>query len=213
MQYATENIIPVTLELGGKSPNIFFEDVMDKDDDYLDKALEGFAMHLKSNKTKSWVVLQQVVLKVLNCLQAVVIVRKSVKVLVYGRVLRIPLIVRVVRLKLVVYGPTATISTLHMLHSVVIRNQIMVVYCQHSLQKSHVLMRRLNNAINKNYNAVMPYLLNASGVKKKLGASYVNWLNYLPVQQFIQIRRLESGKISWRYNSMSKLRQMIWKNG
>ena len=44
MQYATENIIPVTLELGGKSPNIFFEDVMDQDDDYLDKALEGFAM-------------------------------------------------------------------------------------------------------------------------------------------------------------------------
>ncbi|WP_173910622.1 aldehyde dehydrogenase family protein [Acinetobacter sp. Marseille-Q1618] len=44
MQYATENIIPVTLELGGKSPNIFFEDVMDKEDDYLDKALEGFAM-------------------------------------------------------------------------------------------------------------------------------------------------------------------------
>lgn len=44
MEYATENIIPVTLELGGKSPNIFFEDVMDKDDDYLDKALEGFAM-------------------------------------------------------------------------------------------------------------------------------------------------------------------------
>ena len=44
MQYATENIIPVTLELWGKSPNVFFEDVMDKDDDYLDKALEGFAM-------------------------------------------------------------------------------------------------------------------------------------------------------------------------
>lgn len=44
MQYAAENIIPVTLELGGKSPNIFFEDVMDKDDAYLDKALEGFAM-------------------------------------------------------------------------------------------------------------------------------------------------------------------------
>lgn len=44
MQYATENIIPVTLELGGKSPNVFFEDVMDKDDDYLDKVLEGFAM-------------------------------------------------------------------------------------------------------------------------------------------------------------------------
>jgi aldehyde dehydrogenase len=44
MQYATENIIPVTLELGGKSPNIFFADVMDKDDDYFDKCLEGFAM-------------------------------------------------------------------------------------------------------------------------------------------------------------------------
>lgn len=37
-------IIPITLELGGKSPNIFFEDVMDKDDAYLDKALEGFAL-------------------------------------------------------------------------------------------------------------------------------------------------------------------------
>lgn len=44
MQYATENIIPVTLELGGKSPNIFFEDVMDKEDDFLEKSLEGFAM-------------------------------------------------------------------------------------------------------------------------------------------------------------------------
>ena len=44
MQYATQNIIPVTLELGGKSPNIFFEDIMDKDDEFLDKALEGFAM-------------------------------------------------------------------------------------------------------------------------------------------------------------------------
>ncbi len=41
MQYATENIIPVTLELGGKSPNIFFESVMDHDDDFLDKAVEG----------------------------------------------------------------------------------------------------------------------------------------------------------------------------
>ena len=41
MQYATENIIPVTLELGGKSPNVFFESVMDEDDDYLDKAIEG----------------------------------------------------------------------------------------------------------------------------------------------------------------------------
>jgi len=44
MQYASQNLIPVTLELGGKSPNVFFADVMDKDDDYFDKALEGFAM-------------------------------------------------------------------------------------------------------------------------------------------------------------------------
>jgi aldehyde dehydrogenase len=44
MQYAAENIIPCTLELGGKSPNIFCSDVMDADDEYLDKALEGFAM-------------------------------------------------------------------------------------------------------------------------------------------------------------------------
>ncbi|ATB49275.1 aldehyde dehydrogenase [Corallococcus macrosporus] len=44
MQYASENLIPVTLELGGKSPNIFFEDVMARDDDFLDKSLEGFAM-------------------------------------------------------------------------------------------------------------------------------------------------------------------------
>ena len=44
MQYASQNLIPVTLELGGKSPNIFFSDVMAEDDDYLDKALEGFAM-------------------------------------------------------------------------------------------------------------------------------------------------------------------------
>lgn len=41
MQYATENIIPVTLELGGKSPNVFFESVMDHEDDFLDKAIEG----------------------------------------------------------------------------------------------------------------------------------------------------------------------------
>jgi len=41
MQYATENIIPVTLELGGKSPNIFFPSVMDEDDAFLDKAVEG----------------------------------------------------------------------------------------------------------------------------------------------------------------------------
>ena len=44
MQYAAENLIPVTLELGGKSPNIFFEDVAREDDDFFDKALEGFAM-------------------------------------------------------------------------------------------------------------------------------------------------------------------------
>ncbi|MCA9674489.1 MAG: aldehyde dehydrogenase family protein, partial [Myxococcales bacterium] len=44
MQYASENIIPVTLELGGKSPNIFFADVMAKDDAFRQKALEGFAM-------------------------------------------------------------------------------------------------------------------------------------------------------------------------
>ncbi|WP_203295483.1 acetaldehyde dehydrogenase ExaC [Luteirhabdus pelagi] len=41
MQYASKNIIPVTLELGGKSPNIFFKSVMDKDDEFLDKAIEG----------------------------------------------------------------------------------------------------------------------------------------------------------------------------
>ncbi|MGO3758714.1 MAG: aldehyde dehydrogenase family protein, partial [Agrococcus casei] len=44
MQYASENIIPITLELGGKSPNIFFEDVMAQDDAYWDKAQEGFTM-------------------------------------------------------------------------------------------------------------------------------------------------------------------------
>ncbi|MGI4950829.1 MAG: aldehyde dehydrogenase [Janthinobacterium lividum] len=44
MQYASENLIPVTLELGGKSPNIFFADVMNEDDDYFDKCLEGFTM-------------------------------------------------------------------------------------------------------------------------------------------------------------------------
>src|SRR5215213_4367954 len=44
LQYASENLIPVSLELGGKSPNIFFADVMAEDDDFLDKALEGFAM-------------------------------------------------------------------------------------------------------------------------------------------------------------------------
>jgi aldehyde dehydrogenase len=44
MQYASENIIPVTLELGGKSPNVFFADVFNEDDDFFDKALEGFTM-------------------------------------------------------------------------------------------------------------------------------------------------------------------------
>jgi len=44
MQYASENIKPVTLELGGKSPNIFFDDVSEHRDDFYDKALEGFTM-------------------------------------------------------------------------------------------------------------------------------------------------------------------------
>ena len=44
MQYASENIIPVTLELGGKSPNIFFESVMAEDDSFLDKAIEGLVL-------------------------------------------------------------------------------------------------------------------------------------------------------------------------
>ena len=44
MQYASENLIPVTLELGGKSPNIFFDDVLAEDDAFRSKVLEGFAM-------------------------------------------------------------------------------------------------------------------------------------------------------------------------
>src|SRR6201986_4053346 len=44
MQYASQNLIPVTLELGGKSPNIFFDDVAAERDDFYDKALEGFTM-------------------------------------------------------------------------------------------------------------------------------------------------------------------------
>ena len=44
MQYASKNIIPVTLELGGKSPNVFMKSVMDADDDFFDKCLEGAAM-------------------------------------------------------------------------------------------------------------------------------------------------------------------------
>jgi aldehyde dehydrogenase len=45
MQYASQNIIPVTLELGGKSPNLFFADIMAKDDDFRQKCLEGLAMY------------------------------------------------------------------------------------------------------------------------------------------------------------------------
>jgi aldehyde dehydrogenase len=44
MQYASQNLIPVTLELGGKSPNIFFKDVLAQDDAFFDKAIEGFVM-------------------------------------------------------------------------------------------------------------------------------------------------------------------------
>jgi aldehyde dehydrogenase len=44
MQYAAQNLIPVTLELGGKSPNVFFDDVSANDDDFFDKAIEGFVM-------------------------------------------------------------------------------------------------------------------------------------------------------------------------
>ena len=49
MQYASQNIIPVTLELGGKSPNIFFEDIAEKKDNFYDKALEGFAFFALNN--------------------------------------------------------------------------------------------------------------------------------------------------------------------
>ncbi|MEP2237780.1 MAG: aldehyde dehydrogenase family protein [Maribacter sp.] len=44
MQYASKNITPVTLELGGKSPNVFFESIMDADDEFFDKCLEGANM-------------------------------------------------------------------------------------------------------------------------------------------------------------------------
>ncbi|WP_404409304.1 aldehyde dehydrogenase [Jeotgalibacillus malaysiensis] len=44
MEYASQNLIPVTLELGGKSPNIFFKDIMDQDDEFVDKAVEGLLM-------------------------------------------------------------------------------------------------------------------------------------------------------------------------
>jgi aldehyde dehydrogenase len=45
MQYAAQNLIPSTTELGGKSPNIFFADVMDEDDEFLDKAVEGLVLY------------------------------------------------------------------------------------------------------------------------------------------------------------------------
>ena len=45
MQYAAQNIIPSTTELGGKSPNIFFADVMAADDSFLDKAIEGLVLY------------------------------------------------------------------------------------------------------------------------------------------------------------------------
>ncbi len=45
MQYAAQHIIPVTLELGGKSPNIFFSDVLAADDEFLDKAVEGLVLY------------------------------------------------------------------------------------------------------------------------------------------------------------------------
>ncbi len=49
MQYASENLIPVTMELGGKSPNIFFESVADKDDEFFDKAVEGAVLFALNN--------------------------------------------------------------------------------------------------------------------------------------------------------------------
>ncbi len=45
MQYAAQSIIPSTTELGGKSPNVFFADVMEEDDDFLDKAVEGLVLY------------------------------------------------------------------------------------------------------------------------------------------------------------------------
>ncbi|TAN06552.1 MAG: aldehyde dehydrogenase family protein [Rhodanobacteraceae bacterium] len=44
LQYASQNLIPATVELGGKSPNVFFDDVAAKDDDFFDKAVEGFVL-------------------------------------------------------------------------------------------------------------------------------------------------------------------------
>ena len=47
MQYAAQNVIPSTVELGGKSPNIFFSDVMAQDDEFLDKAVEGLVLEVE----------------------------------------------------------------------------------------------------------------------------------------------------------------------
>jgi aldehyde dehydrogenase len=52
MQYAAQNIIPTTTELGGKSPNIFFADVLAADDEFLDKAIEGLVLYA-FNKARS----------------------------------------------------------------------------------------------------------------------------------------------------------------
>ena len=57
MQYASEPIIPMTLELGGKSPNIFFADVMDADDEFFDKALGRLCPVCFSTRARSALVL------------------------------------------------------------------------------------------------------------------------------------------------------------
>ena len=44
MQYASKNITPVTLELGRKLPNVFFQNIMEADDDFFDKCIEGVVM-------------------------------------------------------------------------------------------------------------------------------------------------------------------------
>jgi aldehyde dehydrogenase len=44
MQYASQNLVPITMELGGKSPNIFFKSVMNEDNAFLDKCIEGAVM-------------------------------------------------------------------------------------------------------------------------------------------------------------------------
>src|SRR5271165_447620 len=55
LQYASDNLIPATLELGGKSPNIFFDDVLAKNDDFSDKCMEGFAMFaLNQGEVCTW---------------------------------------------------------------------------------------------------------------------------------------------------------------